>query len=525
MAAQNKAGRFKTVDLFAGPGALAEGFSSLRSDSGDPVFDIALSVEKEASAFQTLRLRSFYRQFSGHPPEDYYAYLTKEISKDELTSRFPEQWAAAEQETLQLELGTDEAHEDIDQRLDAIRDSAVADGSETILIGGPPCQAYSLVGRARNRGIAGYEAEKDHRHFLYQEYIRIVERLRPAAFVMENVKGILSSKVNGEPIFDRVLADMRAAGGAPDSYSLIPLVAGSKNRHGEFVIRAEQYGIPQKRHRVIVLGIRTDIADSLPTEIPLTPSLVPVERQSTVADVLEGLPPLRSGLSKSEDGSTQWQTAVTEAFRTAARACRNHNKFLEPVAVRLDAHAEQRQAQDTIPKRTSEEFVAASDPVLRNWLSGNHNRSLPNHATRGHMESDLARYAFATTFAEIYQHSPKARDYPEALTPNHASWTTGKFADRFRVQAWHQPSTTITSHIAKDGHYFIHPDPQQCRSLTVREAARLQTFPDDYYFEGNRTQQYVQVGNAVPPLLARQIGLVVQIFLLNSNLPTYNTPD
>ncbi|MEP6338299.1 DNA cytosine methyltransferase, partial [Parasphingorhabdus sp.] len=158
-------------------------------------------------------------------------------------------------------------------------------------------------------------------------------------------------------------------------------------------------------------------------------------------------------------------------------------------------------------------------PVLRNWLSGNRNRTLPNHATRGHMESDLARYAFAATFAELYQCSPKAKDYPEALAPKHASWTTGNFADRFRVQTWNHPSTTITSHIAKDGHYFIHPDPQQRRSLTVREAARLQTFPDDYYFEGNRTQQYVQVGNAVPPLLAYQIALVVQSFLLNSNTP------
>ncbi|MEP6338963.1 DNA cytosine methyltransferase, partial [Parasphingorhabdus sp.] len=359
MASKHKSNRFRTVDLFAGPGGLAEGFSTLRDESGEPVFEIALSVEKEASTFQTLRLRSFYRQFAGRAPDDYYAYIAGDISKDELTRRFPEQWEAAKQETMQLELGTDEAKKDIDQRLDAIRDSAETHGSETILIGGPPCQAYSLVGRARNRGIAGYEAAKDHRHFLYQEYIRIVEHLRAAAFVMENVKGILSSKVNGAPIFDRVLADMRAAGGAPDSYRLIPPVAGSKSRHGEFVIRAEQYGIPQKRHRVIVLGIRTDIANKLPAESLITPSLVPVERQTVVADVLTGLPPLRSGLSKSEDGGRQWQTAVTEAFRTAARACRSHDSLLEPVAIRLDAHAEERQAHGAITKRTSEEFVAA----------------------------------------------------------------------------------------------------------------------------------------------------------------------
>ena len=136
-----------------------------------------------------------------------------------------------------------------------------------------------------------------------------------------------------------------------------------------------------------------------------------------------------------------------------------------------------------------------------------------NHESRGHIESDLIRYLFCSIYGLVRAETPKASAFPKALAPNHKNWTSGKFADRFRVQLANKYATTITSHISKDGHYYIHYDPSQCRSLTVREAARLQTFPDNYFFVGNRTQQYTQVGNAVPPYLAHQIAkIVAQIF-------------
>jgi DNA (cytosine-5)-methyltransferase 1 len=147
------------------------------------------------------------------------------------------------------------------------------------------------------------------------------------------------------------------------------------------------------------------------------------------------------------------------------------------------------------------------------WFLDDRLSAVCNHTPRLHTRKDLHRYFFVSTFGQVHGRSPILADFPTELLPNHksvaAALKDGNFNDRFRVQIADRPSTTITSHISKDGHYFIHYDPSQCRSLTVREAARLQTFPDNYFFEGPRTQQYQQVGNAVPPLLAKQIAEII----------------
>jgi DNA (cytosine-5)-methyltransferase 1 len=149
---------------------------------------------------------------------------------------------------------------------------------------------------------------------------------------------------------------------------------------------------------------------------------------------------------------------------------------------------------------------------LQGWFYDVRLKGVVNHQSRSHLKQDLYRYLFATVFTQKHGKFPRMKDYEEfgkGLLPEHLSALSGKFTDRFRVQKKGIPATTVTSHISKDGHYFIHYDPAQMRSLTVREAARIQTFPDNYLFRGSRTAQYHQVGNAVPPYLAYQLARIV----------------
>ncbi|MGR6861119.1 DNA cytosine methyltransferase [Aliivibrio salmonicida] len=504
-------GEILVIDLFAGPGGLGEGVSSVIHENGNKPFQIGVSVEKEPSAHKTLTTRAFYRKIreTENGLTSYNAYLNGEITREELFERFPQQAEDAQRETLITPHALGGDNYDIHQR---IRELVEAHGRRPkVVIGGPPCQAYSLAGRSRNAGIEGYKAEQDHRNFLYKEYLKVLSIAQPDVFVMENVRGILSAKIGGEAIFPRILKDLRAPYRitkiATPRYKIFSLVVEADNVNDpryddptDFLIKAENYGIPQARHRVILLGVRSDVEG--------TPQILARrEKQITVEQVLADLPKLRSGFSKRKDDTKEWEKVVSKNGKCAKMVLRklfeNANELdLEPFK------SLQRSATQSINQ------LENTSSNLVQWYRNNGPNCVLNHETRGHMESDLLRYSFSAAYTQLSGGtSPKARDYPLALAPAHENWNTGSHADRFRTQAANKCATTVTSHISKDGHYFIHYDPKQCRSLTVREAARLQTFPDNYLFEGTRTQQYVQVGNAVPPYLAQQIGKAVMALL------------
>jgi len=489
------------IDLFAGPGGLGEGFSSLRNERGIPAFKISLSIENNIYAHRTLELRSFFRQFfEGEAPGDYYRYICREgITKDELFAAHRKAATDARKEAWLCTLHKSKAAE-IDTR---IRD-ALNGCADWILIGGPPCQAYSIAGRNRMRGPNPAKFEKDHRHFLYKEYLRIIAKHRPAIFVMENVKGLLSSRVSGRMIFPQILADLEHPERGGERYSLYPLCCkelfpGREASH--FIVHAERHGVPQTRHRVFILGIRSDLRE--------TPGNLREDSQNvTTWDAICDLPALRSGLSREIDSVGNWSGILKEC-------CTGMGKMTvqkSMIAIARDACQARRAMAGDLTRggeyiRSSQITAAASNWLKKNsmWFYDRKLKGVCNHSSRTHIRKDLFRYFFAACYAEANGISPRIADMPEELRPAHRNVKKAvageMFSDRFRVQLKDRPSSTIVSHISKDGHYFIHPDPVQCRSLTVREAARLQTFPDNYFFEGSRTAQYTQVGNAVPPQL------------------------
>jgi DNA (cytosine-5)-methyltransferase 1 len=509
------------IDLFAGPGGLAEGFSSLAGENGDRVFQIKLSIEKDFHAHQTLMLRSFVRQFPlGGLPDEYYQFIEGKIKLSELYEGFPDQFHEAANEAWLATLGIT-GEPEIDQRIEA----ALGGELNWVLIGGPPCQAYSNAGRSRVGGID----ENDHRVYLYKEYLRIIARHHPAIFVMENVEGLLSATLNGEKIFGWILRDLRNPSSvfgdyeAP-GYRIYSLVTENIRRDSDYLIRAEDYGIPQKRHRVILIGVRADI--------PGHPATLQPAQRVDLLSVIGLFPKIRSGISKSfshsenrvkEDGTIKKKRYYEKVRDSFEKWMELTGDFRRDIATRLGMDLITDEAAFPAEKGTG--YLEYHLPllndghVLETWYNDARLNGITHHESRSHLTQDLKRYLFAALYTQKNNKFPKLNDYKlfdEELLPDHENVSSGDFTDRFRVQLPDKPATTVTSHISKDGHYFIHYDHIQCRSLTVREAARIQTFPDNYFFCGSRTEQFHQVGNAVPPFLAYQIAGIVNNLLINN---------
>ena len=359
---------------------------------------------------------------------------------------------------------------------------------------------------------------------------------------MENVKGLMSARSGSSDksgrMFEQITNDLRYPKAALDNtfsneiknefgelkpvrYRLVSLSGDgadasvgyelfSQNARvhaSDFILRSENYGIPQTRHRIIIVGIREDLRGDPPclSKLP-TPS---------VQEIIGHLPALRSMLSKknSSDEGDWFDALQSEVAMRIPVAL--HDQFRIGRIVKEIKKLKMGRSVGSPWQPMPRDEVINSD--VADWLQDRRLKGVIQHEARSHMASDLAQYLYCASYSKFYGRSPQLEDWPVSLRPDHKNVksndgklsTTG-FSDRFKVQGTAKegvrlPSTTITSHISKDGHYYIHYDPHQVRSLSVREAARLQSFPDNYFFCGNKTQQYHQVGNAVPPFLAKQI--------------------
>lgn len=403
------------LDLFAGAGGLSEGFIQ----SG---FYPLAHVEMDLAACYTLQTRMAYHWLKDHCAlDEYSAYLQGRINRTELYKKVPVEEIASviNTEISQKSLG------DIFYRVDSLLNGKKLD----LIIGGPPCQAYSLIGRARDN----IQMKQDKRNYLYIYYAEFLKRYKPRFFVFENVLGLLSAKTHGgERYFDKMINLLKEAGYETEYQ----------------VLSTEEYGVLQNRKRIILVGKKGKLSGFFPEPDKWNPSV-------NVWEIFKDMPVLKSG-----EGS--------------ASPCRK--------------------------KKYSGKYLV--DAGIRN------NLPLTWHWSRPHQEQDLEIYRIAVQKWNDHQERLVYNDLPERLKTHN---NRKSFLDRFKVVAANLPfSHTVVAHIAKDGHYYIHPDIQQNRSLTPREVARLQTFPDDYYFESaldkpSRTAAYRQIGNAVPVLLAEKI--------------------
>ena len=405
------------IDLFAGAGGLSEGFVQAG-------FRPIAHVEMDHFAAQTLETRTAYYCFKAANRLDvYYDYLKGNISRDTFLKTVP----ASALKTVICETMSDESLPRIFKTVDGI---IKLQGIESVdvIIGGPPCQAYSLVGRAQSSHMKKPMSE-DPRNNLYLLYAQFLKQYHPKMFVFENVMGIESA--NKGTTWKRIKRQLQSAG-----YEIECKMQNSSD-----------FGVLQNRNRMIIVGWLKESGYHYPI-------FEKVKVDAVVNDLLSDLPSLRPGGESDFYRSSQMSSYVEE------------NKI-----------------------RTSVDVLTL-------------------HQSRPNVDRDIQIYKRAIKLWNSGHKRLKYTDLPEELK-THKNQTS--FTDRFKVVEGDEPVChTVLAHLSKDGHYFIHPDIRQHRSITVREAARIQSFPDSYFFEGPRTSQFVQVGNAVPPMMAKGIALGIK---------------
>lgn len=405
------------IDLFAGAGGLSEGF--IRAGC-TPV----AHIEMNNDAVNTIRTRiAYYFLKSKNKLDIYNSYLKNEITRDELYRLIPK-------EKLNTAMCIKLSQENIKDVFKEIDKSIKGEREIDFIIGGPPCQAYSLVGRSiklakdkikikNNENITD-----DPRNYLYKLYFQFLSKYKPKAFVFENVTGLLTAQKG--KFYNDFVNLAKSIGYTVD------------NR----ILKAEDYGVLQSRRRVIIVGWREDINEKYP-------EFIKRKLSCTINEMFSDLPNLCPGEEKKDYSSPPCEYLIKSGIRTI-----NDNI--------LTKHVSRPQLE-----RDREIYRL----VIRAWNDGH---------TRIHYDN-----------------------LPEYLKTHK---NRKSFVDRFKIVEGDTGTChTMMAHISKDGHYFIHPDINQARSLSVREAARIQSFPDNYFFEGPRTAAFTQIGNAVPPLMAEVI--------------------
>jgi len=406
--------KYNFIDLFAGAGGLSEGF--IRAG-----FNPIAHVEMNPDACNTLKTRTafHYLKEKGRVNE-YYEYLKGEITRDELWGKIPTH-------LINSVINKEISPETLPQIFNII-DQELQEKDVDIVIGGPPCQAYSVAGRARKN------MDDDPRNHLYKHYVEFLKRYKPKMFVFENVPGILSAS-NGKYL-EKIFSAVKEQG-----YEL------EKN-----VLNAKDFNVLQDRKRVIIIGWRKDLKLQYPK----------FDSKEVQYEVLKHL---FSDLPKLKSGQGEWN---------ATKYIKKTNSYLESTGI-----------------RNGIDFTT-------------------QHIARYNNENDLEIYRIAV---EKWINENKRLNYselPERLIRHN---NTKTFTNRFQVVNHKGVSHTVVAHICADGHYYIHPDINQNRSITVREAARIQSFPDDYFFESSRTAAFKQIGNAVPVLMAEGIAKKIREML------------